>query len=175
LNRPDAFAFLSRNQPMPSETEAGSSLLQTFDQVRRFFISQPDPACIPLFLGAFADDMGGGVYQLCDDLFACFDQSELTPHLADAMRSPHKGVRWWAAHWAAQFSDPELFRPLCYLVGSSSEPDAHVFALNAICAIYVSTNEPEVGAFLRRRATVESDPELRQDIETTLGIGTSSR
>ena len=158
---------------MPPESRLSDEDIRTFDEVRRFFVANPDPACVPLFLASFADDMGTGVYQLCDDVFAAYSQSTLTPHLADAMRSPHKGVRWWAAHWAVQFSALELFEPQKALVGRPDEADAHRFALSAICVILEATKDTSVAAFLRDRAATESDPELRDVILDCLRANTA--
>lgn len=153
---------------MPTETELTQAEINTFDDIRKYFIAHPDPACIPLLLGSFADDMGLGVYQLCDDVFKKFDWNVVVPHLASAMKSAHKGVRWWAAHWAMEFPAIELFFPLQELIGQPGELDAHIFATLAICFIYISTKDKTVTKYLRDRLVLEGDQELKAEIATCL-------
>ena len=96
MNLHEAVAFLREHQPLPADDDIDQAVLDTFDDVRRFLIANPDPACVPLLLGAFGDGMGFGVYQVCDDCFRHFSNEQLAPHLGHALFSPKASTRWCA-------------------------------------------------------------------------------
>jgi HEAT repeat protein len=174
MDREEALRFLRAHQPLPPEDLVDEATIREFDMVRAFFAANPDAECIPLFLNAFGDGMGLGVYQLCDDVFRAYPQSSLTPHLADALASPHRGVRWWAAHWAMHFSAPELVAPLVQVLATQEDDDAHYFCLAALQFIWEEHSTREALAALQRRARTETDPERMELLWDALS-GTDER
>ncbi len=161
MTKEAALAFLRQHQPLPDDTDLmhHEDLIKTFDHVRRYFIDHPDPACIPLFVNAFGNGMGFGVYQVCDDVFRQFDQSLIVPHLKNALRNPHKGVRWWAAHWSMEYPSAELIEPLEHLLASHEDEDAHYFALAALAWMWQESQNKQARGILEKRREIEADPE----------------
>ncbi len=160
MTKEDALAFLCQHQPLPDDEGLNESeqLIKEFDQVRQYFIGHPDPACIPLFLNAFSNSMGFGVYQLCDDVFRQFDQSLIIPHLKNALCSQHQGVRWWAAHWSIDFPSAELVAPLEQLLANPIDEDAHYFALATLACIWTEARNEQARDILEMRLEHETDP-----------------
>ena len=139
-----ALAFLRAHQPMPPDDALEDSLIEQFDTVRKYLIAHPDPACIPLLLGAFGDGMGFGVYQVCDDVLRHFSTAQLAPHLALALASDRSSTRWWAAHWAMEFPHPSLFPELrrLLLMRAPEDEDARGFLIDAVESL---ANEYQLG------------------------------
>ena len=139
MDMDSALSFLRENQPLPPDATLSESLINAFDNVREFLTSNPNPESIPLFLGAFGDGMGHGVYQICDDVLRNYTQPQLTPHLIAALSSDSRVTRWWAAHWAMEFNAPEMLDSLVALTKNNADNDAHYFALAAIGDILADT------------------------------------
>ena len=170
MDRDSAIAFMHANRPMPPEAELTDADAQTFDEIRQHFIANPNPVCIPLFLNAFGDGMRLGVYQFCDDEFRCYEQSELTPHIVAARRSPVACTRWWAANWAMDFPDPEMLDALRVVESSSEDSDAHYFAIAALGDIWHATRSADVKHILEDRQSRETDLELIELCDDILNL-----
>lgn len=155
-----AIRFLNANRPLPPDSELSDEVAATFDDVRRYFIANPDRLCIPMFLQAFGDGMGHGVYQICDDVFRCYDQSELTPHIVVALSSEQGCTRWWAAHWAMEFPDRAMLTGLTAVANAPTDADAHYFALAAIGSIWQATGDPDALHTIELRRGTETDSSL---------------
>jgi len=67
----EALSFLQAHQPMPDDDvlDAHPEILQKYEEVRKYFVENPDPRCIELFLNSFGGWNGFGVYQLVEDVF----------------------------------------------------------------------------------------------------------
>ena len=65
--RDEAIQFLKANQPLPNDDKLEKDI-EKFSEVKQFFVDNPDPECIPLFLNCFGDGGGFGLYQTIDDL-----------------------------------------------------------------------------------------------------------
>lgn len=61
MTKDDAFNFLLRHQPMPSDNDLTQELIDQYDNVRKFFIDHPDRKAIDLFLRSYGDGDGWGV------------------------------------------------------------------------------------------------------------------
>ena len=168
MNREEALRFLCAHQPLPPDASLDEGTVQRFATVRDFFAANPDTACIPLLLNAFGDGSGFGTYQLCDDVFRAYPQSSLTPHLAAALTSPHRGVRYWAAHWAMEFSAPELVTPLVRMLARQEDDDAHYYCLAALQFIWEEHRTAEALTALRMRAQTETDPDRMELLREAL-------
>ena len=64
MTKDDALNFLLRYQPMPSDKDLTQDIIDKYDDVRKFFIKNPDRKAIELFLRSFGEGDGRGVYQL---------------------------------------------------------------------------------------------------------------
>jgi hypothetical protein len=159
MDREEGLRFLRAHQPLPPDASLDEETIRRFDTVRTFFAANPDTECIPLFLNAFGEGSGFGIYQLCDDVFRAYPQSSLTPHLAAALSSPRRSVRYWAAHWAMEFSAPEFVAPLVQLLATQEDDDAHYYCLAALQFIWEEHSTAEALAALQRRAQTETDPD----------------
>jgi hypothetical protein len=75
--------FLKLNQPLPDddELERRPHLIEELDEARKYFLSNPDFACVPLFLGAYGGANGFGVYQLIEDVFFLFPANDIVSAL----------------------------------------------------------------------------------------------
>ena len=50
ITRLEAFSFLESHQPMPSDEKLTEIEIKKYEEVRTFFINNPDEQCVPLFL-----------------------------------------------------------------------------------------------------------------------------
>jgi hypothetical protein len=151
MDREEAFRFLRAHQPLPADDSVDEETNGRFYEVCKFFAANPDPECIPLVLNAFGERDGFGVYQCCDIVFRVYPQSLLTPHLVAALGSPHRSVRYWAAHWAMDFIAPELVEPLVQVLASQKDEDAHYYCLAALQFIWEEHRSAEALAVLPER------------------------
>lgn len=108
MNGEEALEFLKRNQPLPADTVLTEETIKTYDQVRKWFMENPEPGCIPLFLNSFGEGDGFGVYQLVEDVLKQFETVEVVAHLKVALRSRHRSVQYWCAQISANFPSAEL-------------------------------------------------------------------
>jgi len=53
MNKFEAIEFLKHHQPLPDDNELTKEIIDNYDEVRKFFKSNPDEICIPLFLNSF--------------------------------------------------------------------------------------------------------------------------
>ena len=107
-----ALDFLKQYQPMPDDLELTETQIDIYDNVRKFFVDNPDERCIPLFLNSFGRWGGYGVYQLVDEVFWHFDKEIVVPYLVNSLQSEHEGVCYWNAQIACDFPDKRLTKPL---------------------------------------------------------------
>lgn len=110
MTKENALNFLSRHQPMPSDENLTQDIINEYDEVRKFFIKNPDKRAIELFLRSYGEGDGWGVYQLVEDFFyQCSDidvKKEIKKVLED--RTISDSVRYWVTQTAAAFNDEML-------------------------------------------------------------------
>jgi hypothetical protein len=160
MNKEFALDFLKKNKNM--SIDAPQEDIDMFDKVRKFFIQNPDERCIILFLEAFGNHMGWGVFQLCDDVFNKYPTEKIVPHIKKCLKSENIGTRWWAAHWAMEFSNSEITSELIELAQSDIDVDAHYFALAALGEINLKSTDPNIIEYLKKRKSVENDSEIKE-------------
>ncbi|BDI33598.1 hypothetical protein CCAX7_56490 [Capsulimonas corticalis] len=131
MNHEEAIDFLRRHQPMPCDEELTRELIDTYEEVRLFFMENLDPRCVPLFLNSFGEGDGLGVYQLVDFVIAQYPDDIVIPDLVRALQSPHKGVAYWSAQIAACFPSEASLPALTRLI-QSDDPDLRGAAITAV-------------------------------------------
>jgi HEAT repeat protein len=154
----EALNFLAQHKNVSQN--ASQRVIDMYDEVRKHFESNPDERCIPLFLESFGDHMGWGIFQLCDDVFNKYPVERIVPHLKRCLKSPNKGTRWWAAHWAMEFNNPDLTEELIDISKSEIDSDAHYFALAALRYIYRTSRNAKILNLWKSRKEVEDDDEI---------------
>jgi hypothetical protein len=134
MDKVTALKFLNQYQPLPPDQELSVEILDMYDNVREYFLANPDPVCIPLLLNSFGNGSGFGVYQLVEDVICQFSKEEVLPFLISALQSQHAGVKYWCAQIAGSFPNVKLIEPLrCLLQDSSSDiRTMSVYALGAV-------------------------------------------
>lgn len=130
----DALQFLREHQPMPPTESISDDLVQRFDEVRKFFIANPDERCVGLLLNSFGEGDAHGVYQLVEDAILPFPEDVVVTALRDSLRNPAGSVRYWSAQIAANYPCQELAEPLIDLLnqGNVDERVAAVTALDML-------------------------------------------
>lgn len=89
ITRTEAFSFLKKHQPMPNDDKLKESEIKRYEEVREYFINNPDEKCIPLFLNSFGGKDGFGVYQMVEDVILMYDSKKVLPHLLKTFYSIH--------------------------------------------------------------------------------------
>ena len=156
MNTDTALDFLRKYQPMPPDSELTNPLIQYYDEVRKHFVDNPDPRCLPLFLQSFGEGDGLGVYQLVEDVFRGIDAAVVTRELQEGLVSRNAPTRYWSAQIAAAFPSAELCDSLCRMLQSSVEDERAAAAI----ALGQIKNPKALGA-LNRALTSETSPHIR--------------
>jgi len=112
----DALTFLKTHQPLPPDDALNEATLERFDEIRKYFRDNPDPECVQLFLNAFGDGSGFGVYQLVGKTLVEQDRERVVRELIYALQSPRRSIQNWASEIAALFPDERLLEPLGVLL-----------------------------------------------------------
>jgi hypothetical protein len=125
VNVEEAKQFLAAHSPLPRDEELSDSLIEQYDEVRRFLLENPDPTTTKLLLNSFGDGSGLGVYQLVVDNVAKLPTEAVETELRDALLSPHRGVRFWCSQIAAELPSPLYAGPL---ISNLHDADADIRA-----------------------------------------------
>ncbi len=121
ITRTEAFSFLKKHQPMPNDDKLKESEIKRYEEVREYFINNPDEKCIPLFLNSFGGKDGFGVYQMVEDVILMYDSKKVLPHLLKTFYSIYEGVKYWGIQISSNFPSECLFNPLVGLLQSEDE------------------------------------------------------
>ena len=112
ITKVEALSFLKEHQPMPSDTKVTEEEMKRYEEVRTFFIKNPDEQCVSLFLNSFGGKDGLGIYQMVEDVIIMYDKEIVLPCILHAFNNSHKGVKYWCIQIAANFPDESLLLPL---------------------------------------------------------------
>ena len=137
--------------------------IDRFDEVRRFFLDHDDPRCVSLFLQAFGNGSGFGVYQLVEDVLRRYPPETVVPALDEALRSPHSGVRYWSLQIALTFPSRSLAPHFIQFL-SSGDRDERAFGVYNLTAVARKEDESALRSALER----EMDSEIREAIQESL-------
>ncbi len=168
ISKTEAFSFLEAHQPMPDDNEVRKEELEQYEEVRQFFLTYKDEACIPLFLNSFGGKAGFGVYKMVEEVIMMYDKECVLPYMMDAFANPSASVRYWCIRIAARFPDDCLFDPLTRLLESEDE-DIRAAAVTALSKLAVhKIRTGMVINVLRDAMTAMTDQELKEFAAGTL-------
>lgn len=77
MNDIEALDFLKQHQLMLSDLEIEKSIIDKYDEVRKYFLKNRNPECVQLFLNSFGEISGFGVYQLVEDVIRKYNADEV--------------------------------------------------------------------------------------------------
>jgi hypothetical protein len=161
----DALQFLREHQPMPPTESISDDLVRRFDEVRKFFIANPDERCVGLLLNSFGEGDAHGVYQLVEDAILPFPEDVVVTALRDSLRNPAGSVRYWSAQIAANYPCQELAEPLIDLLhqGNVDERIAAVTALDML-------GTPQVRTEMNKALSADIEDEVKTMIREVLDM-----
>ncbi|AFI90491.1 hypothetical protein F6Q07_21435 [Pectobacterium parmentieri] len=124
MNTEEALDFLSQNQPMPSDALLSKEKIDRYDEIRQYFINNPDVRAISLFLRSYGEGDGWGVYQLVEDFFYQCDPDDVKKEIKIILEDKNipDSVRYWVTQVSAAFSD-KMFRAGLDISLGSENPD----------------------------------------------------
>ena len=157
MNKDTAIAFLRSHQPMPNDDILDESLINKYEEVRKFFMANPSEECIPLFLNSFGEYDGFGVYQLVEDIILKFKHEVVIHYLRESLNNEHKGVRYWCAQIALLFPDDLLVEPLSSLLMDENS-DIRMAATMALMEI----SNPIIKQILDSHLSLEIDNDIKE-------------
>lgn len=110
MTKKDAFDFLFKHQPMPSDKDLTQDIIDNYDRVRLYFIENPDKDAIELFLRSYGDGDGWGVYQVVEDFYYKCQERDVKKTLKKVLedKTIPDSVRYWVTQTAAAFNDDML-------------------------------------------------------------------
>lgn len=156
MDKERALNFLKENQPMASDKNLDKSLISMYDEVRKYFLTNPDEECLPLFLNSFGEYDGMGVYQLVEDVILKFKYDKVVKCLIDALKSKYNGVKYWCTQICALFPDENLINPLEALLNDSNQ-DIRMAVITSLAQIH----DDRVLTILKNQLKVEKDDEVK--------------
>ena len=134
ITRLEAFSFLESHQPMPSDEKLTEIEIKKYEEVRTFFINNPDEQCVPLFLNSFGGKDGLGIYQMVEDVITMYKKEIVLPHILQALKNPYEGVQYWCIQIASNFPDESLLAPVSAFL-QSEDQDIKAAAITAIAQL----------------------------------------
>lgn len=164
MNTESALNFLLEHQPMPDDSELTEDLIGRYDEVRKHFIANPDPRCVPLFLESFGAGDGFGVYQLVEDVFRRIDPDTVADALKRSLTHSRRPVRYWSAQIAAAFPSVVFCAPLVDMLSSGDEDERSAAAI----ALGQIQDARAIEALTRAEAA-EKDPQMQVLLRELLG------
>lgn len=163
----DAIAFLVQHQPMPCDEELGDEI-KKYEEVRKFFLDNPNEQCVSLFLNSFGGKDGLGVYQMVEDVIMMYNKDIVLPNVLEGLKSVYEGVRYWCVQIASDYPDDSLFEPLCEILKSKDEDFKYV-AITALAQLALNgIKRDEVFNVLRCEMETNSNNEVSEFIEEVL-------
>ena len=156
MNKEKGLSFLKQNQPMPNDEKLSKSLISMYDEVRRYFLANPDEECLPLFLNSFGEYDGLGVYQLVEDVILKFKHDKVVDCLKETLKSKNNGVKYWCAQICALFPDEKLINPLAELLNNPNQ-DIRISVITSLSQI----QDNRVITALRNQLNVQKEDEVK--------------
>lgn len=168
ITKKEAITFLVEHQPMPCDEDLGEEI-KMYEEVRQFFLGNPDEQCIPLFLNSFGGKDGLGVYQMVEDVILMYDKKVVLPHVLDGLRSVYEGVKYWCIQIASDFPDESLYEPLSEILESDDDEDIKMATITSLAQLPLNgIKNDEVIELLRCEMETSGDDDIRDFIEEIL-------
>ena len=168
LTKDEAFSFLEEHQPMPKDDELKESGIKKYEEVRKYFLDNPDEKCLPLFLNSFGGKDGLGVYQVVEDVILMYDGEIVLPHILKALDSTYEGVKYWGIQISSNFPSECLFNPLVNLLKLKDE-DIKSATITAIAQLALNNiKKEEVINILEKECKRISDEDIKELAEEVL-------
>jgi hypothetical protein len=160
-----AVTFLREHQPLPDDEALNElpDVMTTYDETREYFLENPDPVCIKLFLHSFGQGSGYGMYQIIENVLWAFEPGLVVPELVDALEFGPESTLFWNAQICSSFPDARLTPVLSKLLNHNDSDIrwATVMALEQI-------GGSEVFNVLLQRLLIEEDEEVTSFLEEAL-------
>lgn len=134
ITKIEALSFLEEHQPMPKDEELKKEEIETYEEVRNFFLNNPDEECISLFLNSFGGKDGFGIYQMVEDVVMKYDKETVMPHALKALNNESENVKYWCIQIISNFPDNRLFKPLVKMLELEDE-DIKVATITALAQL----------------------------------------
>lgn len=114
MNKCKAIEFLKQHQPLPDDNDLSSEIIQQYDEIRQFFIQNPDDEVVPLFLRSYGNGDGFGVYPLVEDVLLACSREIVILEIQRVLEDLHisTSVRYWVTQNAEHFVDKRLKKGL---------------------------------------------------------------
>lgn len=142
ITKAEAFAFLREHQPMPTDEEISEEEARKYEEVRKFFIENPDRECVPLFLNSFGGKDGLGIYQMVEDVIMMYSKEIVLPYLLQAFNSSYESIKYWCIQISSNFPDERLLLPLVNFLQSDDDMEtAVIIALAQLALNHIKENE----------------------------------
>lgn len=106
MDKEKALNFLKENQPMPNDKNLNKSIITMYDEVRKYFLANPDKECLPLFLNSFGKY--NGVKYLCAQISALFPDEKLINSLAQLLNDSNEDIRMAVITSLTQIQDNKV-------------------------------------------------------------------
>lgn len=162
ITKAAALSFLMEHQPMPNDQEITQEEIKRYEEVRTFFIDNPDEQCIPLFLNSFGDKDGFGIYQMVEDVIVMYNKKIVLPHILHAFHSSYGSVKYWCIQIATNFPDESLLSPLANFL-QSEDQDIKAAAITAIAQLALNhIKADEILKILKEEIKRISDEEIKE-------------
>lgn len=163
MNRQRALEFLRNNQPLPDDNGITQEVIDEYDEVRKFFLENPNRESLSLFFGSFGKGGGLGIYQLIEDTILTHDPEDVVPELALALKTGTEESKYWCAQIASNFPDERLIEGLQISLECENVDirEAAVTALECIGGI-------KVVKLLKEQLLKENDKGVKELIEDVL-------
>lgn len=167
ITKMEAICFLKCHQPMPNDDELKEEEIMKYEEIRKFFIDNPDEQCIPLFLNSFGGKDGLGVYQMVEDVILMYNDKTVFPYILDSFNSSYDSVKYWSIQIASNFPNSRLFTPLVNLL-KHEDIDIKFAAISALAQL--ALNKIETNRIIelikeeRRRISDEEAAEFCEEV-----------
>lgn len=164
----EALSFLKEHQPMPDDDKLKNNEIKKYDEIRDYFINNPNEQCVPLFLNSFGGKDGLGVYQMVEDVILMYDSEIVLPHILKSFDSEYEGVKYWGIQISSNFPSECLFNPLVNLLKSEDE-DIKLATVVAIAQLALNNiKKEEVIDVLEKECKRILDEDIKEFVEEVL-------
>lgn len=123
MNKLDAIKFLEKHQPLPPDSELTQSIIDKYEEIIKFFITNPNDEIIPYLLNSYGEGDGWGTYILVEDCLYRCSKKVVIEEIRKILEQGNMldSIRYWVTQNAAAFPDPILEKGLLLSLNSDIE------------------------------------------------------